>query len=279
VQIFYRLLVAADEKVHNGTDVTVLQAVTRLMVMKSKYNISNQCYNDIVKLIIDLIPTKHNMPKDLYQSKKIVSGLGMNYKKFDVCKKNCMLFWKEHKDDTECMHCGRSRYVKVRNEDGVSVTTKVVIKQLRYIPIMPRLKRLFLFEEIAKQMRWHHEGKHESKDPDIMSHPADSEAWQTLDHFDHEFARDPRSVHLGLSTDGFQPHSTNNHPYSCWPVFVMPCNLPPDKCLKEGIIFLALVILSPKEPKKQMNIFLQLLFEELKNLWSGVDAYDSHLKC
>jgi hypothetical protein len=92
VQNFYRLLTAVDEKVHDGTDVTVLQAVTRLMVMKSKYIISNQCYHDIVKLIIDLIPTKHNIPKDLYQSKKIMSGLGMNYEKIDVWEKNCMLF-------------------------------------------------------------------------------------------------------------------------------------------------------------------------------------------
>jgi hypothetical protein len=62
------------------------------MVMKLKYNLSNQCYNDIVKLIIDLIPVKHNMSKVLYQSKKIVADLGMNYKKIDVCEKNCMLF-------------------------------------------------------------------------------------------------------------------------------------------------------------------------------------------
>jgi hypothetical protein len=40
-----------------------------------------------VKLIIDLIPVKHNMPKDLYKSKKIVSGLGMNYEKIDACEK------------------------------------------------------------------------------------------------------------------------------------------------------------------------------------------------
>jgi hypothetical protein len=46
-----------------------------------------------------------------------------------------------------------------------------VIKQLR------RLKWLFPSEETAKQMRWHKEGKRETKDPDIMSHPADSEAW------------------------------------------------------------------------------------------------------
>jgi hypothetical protein len=153
--------------------------------------------------------------------------------------------------------------VKVRNEDGDSVTIKVVIKQLRYMPITPRLKWLFLSEETVKQMRWHKEGKHETEDLNIMSHPVDSEAWQTLDHFDPEFARDPRSVCLGFSTDGFQPHSNDSHRYSCWPVFMMPYNLPPDKCFKEGFIFLALVIPRPREPKKQMNIFLQPLFEEL----------------
>jgi hypothetical protein len=78
--------------VHDGTKLTVLQVVTCLMGMKSKYNFSTQCYNNIMKLIIDLIPVKHNMPKDLYQSKKIVAGLGMNYEKIDVCERNCMLF-------------------------------------------------------------------------------------------------------------------------------------------------------------------------------------------
>jgi hypothetical protein len=116
-----------------------------------------------------------------------------------------MLFWKEHKDDTECMHCGRFRYVKVINEDGTFVTTKVVVKQLCYIPIMPRLKRLFLCDETVQQMRWHKEGIRDNENADIMSHPADAEAWHALDHFDSEFARDPTSVCLGLSTDGFQP--------------------------------------------------------------------------
>jgi hypothetical protein len=92
MQNFYRLLAASDEKVHDGIGLTVLQAVARLMGMKSKYNFSNQCCNNIVKLIIDLISVKHNMPKDLYQPMKIVAGLGMNYKKIDMCERNCMLF-------------------------------------------------------------------------------------------------------------------------------------------------------------------------------------------
>jgi hypothetical protein len=45
-----------------------------------------------MKLIIDLIPVKHNMLKVLYQSKKIIASVGMNYEKIDVCEKNYMLF-------------------------------------------------------------------------------------------------------------------------------------------------------------------------------------------
>jgi hypothetical protein len=64
--------------------------------------------------------------------------------------KNYMLFWKEQKDDIECMHWGRYRYVKVINKDGTSVTTKVTIKQLYDIPIRSRLKQLFLCEETTQ---------------------------------------------------------------------------------------------------------------------------------
>jgi hypothetical protein len=114
------------------------------------YNFTNQCYNDIMQLIIDLIPTKHNMPKDLYQSKNTVAGVATNYENIDVCKRNCILFWKEHKDNTEYMHCAKSRYVKVVNDDGPSATTKVAIKQLRYMLVTPRLKWFYLSEERVK---------------------------------------------------------------------------------------------------------------------------------
>jgi hypothetical protein len=92
------------------------------------------------------------------------------------------------------MYYGRSKNVKVVNKDGASVTIEVVLKQLRYMPITPRLKRLYLSKETTKQMRWHKEGKHESKDLDTVSHPTDSEAWEALNRFDPEFARDHRSV-------------------------------------------------------------------------------------
>jgi hypothetical protein len=132
--------------------------------------------------------------------------------------------------------------------------------------ITPRLKQLYLCEETTKQMRWHKEGKRNSEDPDIMLHPTDTEDWVALDYFDPKFVRDPRSVYLGLSTDGFQPHSEANSLYSCWPVFIMPYNLLPNKYLKQGFVFLVLVIPGPKKLRKQMNIVLCPLMEEMKEL-------------
>jgi hypothetical protein len=176
VKEFYKLLEASKAKVHEGTDVTILQAVTCLMAMKSKYSFSNNCYNDIVKLIIDPILSNHKMPKDLYHCKKIVAGQGMNYQKIDACEDNYMLFWKGHEKTTYCIHCGKSRYAVVLDEDGNEVTTNVPIKQLQYMPITPWLKRLFLNQEAAKQMRWHKEGDHQDQDLDIMVYPSDGEA-------------------------------------------------------------------------------------------------------
>jgi hypothetical protein len=115
-------------------------------------------------------------------------------------------------------------------------------------------------------MRWHKEGICDREDSNIMSHPTDGEVWSTLDHFDPEFTRDPSSVCLDLSTNGFEEYNTDSTLYSCWLIFIMPYNLPLNKCLKEWFIFPTLVSPSPKHPKKKINMFFCLLIEELKEL-------------
>jgi hypothetical protein len=72
--------------------VTVLKFVTQLMSIKSKFAFSINCYKELVDLISEVLPTGHKMPKDMYQSKKLLEGLGMEYEKIDVCQDKCMLF-------------------------------------------------------------------------------------------------------------------------------------------------------------------------------------------
>jgi hypothetical protein len=160
------------------------------------------------------------VPKDIYQSKKIMSALSLKYEKIDVCPDNCMLFWKEHANENKCLGCGQSRFIEVVTQDGEKVTTEVAQKQLRYIPITHHLKRLFISKRTKRHMRWHKEGIRENDW--VMGHLSDSEAWKVLNRFDVDFANDVRNIRFGLATDGFDPFSTNSTPYSCWLVFAVP---------------------------------------------------------
>jgi hypothetical protein len=92
VEAFFKLLKVSEELLHEHTEVTLLAFITRLMAIKSKYFVSNNCYNDLMKLISDILLKPHKVPRDMYQSKKMMSALGLKYEKIDVCLDNCMLF-------------------------------------------------------------------------------------------------------------------------------------------------------------------------------------------
>jgi hypothetical protein len=90
--VFFKLLKASEDPLHEHTEVTVLAFITRLMDIKSKYFFFNNCSNDLMKLISDILLKPHKMPRDMYQSKKMMSALSLKYEKIDVCPDNYMLF-------------------------------------------------------------------------------------------------------------------------------------------------------------------------------------------
>jgi hypothetical protein len=120
VEEFFRLLKASEEPLHEHMKVIVLAFVTRLMAIKSKF-FSNNCYNELLKLVGDVLPNPNKLPKNMYHSKKLVKGLNMDYDKIDVCRNSCMLFWKEHKEENKCLKCGKPRCVEVINNYGETV--------------------------------------------------------------------------------------------------------------------------------------------------------------
>jgi hypothetical protein len=129
-------------------------------------------------------------------------------------------------------------------QNGEKVMTEVTQKQLHYFSITPRLKRLFVSKRTMRHMRWHKESIRENDG--VTGHPSDGEAWKVLNRFDANFVSDARNVRFRLVTDGFDPFSTNSAPYSCWPIFTVPYNLPPSLCIKFEFMFLCLIIPSPE---------------------------------
>jgi hypothetical protein len=130
VQKFFDMFEASEELLYEHTIVSVLTFVTRITSIKSKFAFSNKCYKELLRLFNDVLPSNHKMSKDVYQSKKLLSALSMEYKKIDVCNDDCMIFYKEHKNEKKCLKCGKPRFVEVVNEDGETVMMKTAHKQL-----------------------------------------------------------------------------------------------------------------------------------------------------
>ncbi|KAL6194423.1 hypothetical protein ACLB2K_035507 [Fragaria x ananassa] len=147
---------------------------------------------------------------------------------------------------------------------------------LRYFPIILRFRRMFKDSEKAEQLTWHH--THKSQDGK-MRHPVDSLAWKKVDRKWPSFAKDPRNLRLGLSADGFNPFGDRNSQYSCWPVTLVAYNLPPSLCMAKEHLLLTLLIPGPKQPGNNIDVYLEPLIEDLKELWvNGVSAYDAFTK-
>ncbi|KAA0025429.1 uncharacterized protein E6C27_scaffold417G00130 [Cucumis melo var. makuwa] len=109
------------------------------------------------------------------------------------------------------------------------------------------------YKEGSADMRWHR-GKRVEIDY-VLRHSADVEGWKHFDSEFPDFAFDPRNY---------------------VPVVLLPYNLPPWKCMKEINFFMSLLIPGPKSPGREIDVYLQPLIKELKELWTfGVRTYDS----
>jgi hypothetical protein len=61
-----------------------------------------------------------------------------------MCAKKLYAFHEGACGREKCLKYGQSRFVKVVNDEGNKVMTNVAHKQLHYLPLTPRVKRLFL---------------------------------------------------------------------------------------------------------------------------------------
>ncbi|XP_078160148.1 uncharacterized protein LOC144555624 [Carex rostrata] len=212
-QEFYNMMKAADEPLWDGCDKehTVLACVTELLSIKANCGITKEGFNRIVSAVKKWLPKENRLPSNQYQCKKLVKGLVLSHVKIHACPNDCMLYYGDDNISKEqCDVCGHNRF-KQGNQQNT--TKRLPYKEVRYLPIGPRLLRLFLTSTTAEQMRWHKEGKREKEG--VMVHPADGESWKEFNRLNPDFAADPRNVRLGFCSDGFSPFNMGGRSYNC----------------------------------------------------------------
>lgn len=267
-ECFRQLLKDAQCALYPGCKMSLLSAIVKLLHLKVLGKWSNKSFNMLLEFLNDILPEGHTLPSTLYGARKLLVEIGLGYEEIDACKNDCALFWKENEKADNCPICKESRWVTNNSRNKL-----VPHKKLRYFPIKPRLQRLFMSSKIASKMRWHKERRLDEEG--ILRHPADSLAWKHLDKQFSFFSQDPRNVRLGLASDGFTPWSNLGNSYSMWPVILSVYNLPPYDCMRATSLIMSLLIPGPTYPGKDIDVYLQPLIEDLKDLWNvGIETYD-----
>ncbi|XP_071726811.1 uncharacterized protein [Rutidosis leptorrhynchoides] len=276
---YKKLLEECDKELYPGCKYSGLSFTLHLYHVKCIGGISDKSFGMLLELLKNTFPHLTSIPSSVTEAKKLTKDLGLGYEKIDACPNDCMLYWGEREGQQSCHVCKAPRYESDVGEKMIesskSNKSKKPAKVFRYFPLIPRLKRLYMSEKTAKDMRWHNTGL--TKDGKLR-HPADGLAWKAFDTRYPEFASDPRNVRLGFASDRFNPYRTMTSSYSTWPVVLIPYNLPPWICMKKESFILSSIIPGGKGPENDIDIYLQPLIQELKLLWEGVDAYDSFAK-
>ena len=111
---------------------------------------------------------------------------------------------------------------------------------------------------------------------ETMKHPVDSATWAQINDQWPQFAAEPRNLRLGLCTDGMNPFSMQSTNHSTWPVLLVNYNMRPTLCMKSENIMLSLLTPGPTAPGNNIDVNLQPLIDDLKDLWNeGIEVYDS----
>jgi hypothetical protein len=277
-EIVQKLVEASEKPLYAGSKYTVLSAVLRLFKLKARYGWDDKSFSDLMEALSDMFPEGNQLPSRGYDAKKILCPLGMGYKKIHACPNDCILYRNEYENRHTCVKCGASRYLKkgsfVEGEQEPPLKGSPA-KVVWYLPVIPRLRRLYATPEDARRLTWHADRKADGK----LRHPADSPQWKMIDRTFSDFGSESRNIRFGLCTDGINPHGNLSSKHSSWPVLLVIYNLPPWLSMKRKYIMLSLMISGPKQPGNDIDVFLAPLIDDLKVLWNeGVVVFDAYRK-
>ncbi|KAJ0046364.1 hypothetical protein Pint_04209 [Pistacia integerrima] len=135
------LLDYCEKPLHNRCKYSTLSGFMKFQYLKEKYGWSDTSFSDLLCTLHDVLPDENSMPKSMYDTKKVMAALGLQYEKIHACQNDCIIFRNEYKDLSKCPSCGVSRWKKQVGKS--SSNSKVPSKVLWYFPLIPRFRRMF----------------------------------------------------------------------------------------------------------------------------------------
>jgi hypothetical protein len=140
-QAYYAMLEATKQLLHENTTMSQLDGISRLIALKSSLGISRDGFDLVLATVGQLLPKGHSLPKNTYESQKLLRALKMPYEAIHACKNGCVLFRGDHETATHRPKCKASRYVEIECSDGSKKQSKIPELVIRHLPVTSRIQR------------------------------------------------------------------------------------------------------------------------------------------
>ena len=139
------------------------------------------------------------------------------------------------------------------------------------MPITPKIHRLFHCKQLSELQRWHASQRSEKG---VMWIPVDSIAMKHIvNTWLNKFKDKVCNLRLSMAMDGVNLYSLQNTNYYICHIVVINNNIPTWFSVKDEHLMLALLVLGRRQVKN-MDVYLQPLLDEFKQLWEGIQVYD-----
>ena len=179
-----------DEKLHPSSDVTLMQALAILFAWFAAFpGLSKEAFDRLLYLLHTfLLPAGNKLPPSYSKAHAMINKRIVPVEEYDCCINDCVLFRDSasgtYSKMTVCPKCGEKRY---------EPHSKIARKRFKYIPIRPRLRRMFGNKTMSKHLQSH---KHmNANDTDtVMSDLHQSPAWNSKYDYNGPFEGDPRGI-------------------------------------------------------------------------------------
>ena len=173
----YDMSAENSELLYESSELSVYQTLAMLFNWFCSYpSVSKECFNRLLYLLHSfLLPTGNKLPMSYAKARVIIKDSLVPIKCYDCCVNDCIIYRNSAKGDFEglnhCPSCSAPRY---------KPNTSIAQKQFKYVPIGPRLKRMFSNKKISELIQSHLNENAMQQPQQVVSDLHQSKTWKSM---------------------------------------------------------------------------------------------------
>ena len=95
-ELFARLLKDAEKPLYPGCRKFIkLSALIKLYNLKARFGWSDKIFSKLLQILGDMLPLDNELSLSMYEAKKKLNALGIEYEKIHACPNDCVLYRNE----------------------------------------------------------------------------------------------------------------------------------------------------------------------------------------